>query len=130
MNNPKTLKVVIVILLVALFTSLGFLARGLWRDYFWKMEVYGLAGYEGTERAMHDFRNGKLRLFVIAGERGDDKFSGTNDGPFQVWFPQYYTGLYPMRYSFEQQVEFYNRKMRYMHEHPEKFLSSTNINKP
>ncbi len=130
MNNPKTLKVVIAVLVVALFTSLGFLARALWRDSWWKMEVYGLAGYEGSTRALHDFRDGKLRLFVIAGERSNDKFSGTNDGPFQVWYPQYYTELYPMRYSIEQQVEFYNRKMRYMHEHPEKFLTTTNIIKP
>jgi hypothetical protein len=130
MNNPTALKVVIAVLIVALFTSLSFLVYGHWQDFMWQEEVYGLAGYEGSTRALHDFQNDKLRLFVIAGERSDDKFSGTNDGPFQVWYPQYYPEVYPMRYSTEREVEFYNRKMRYMHEHPEKFLTATNIIKP
>jgi hypothetical protein len=126
MNNPKALKIFCAVLIAALFTSLGFLAHAVWQNYWWKEEVYGLAGYMGSERALHDFRDGKLRLFVISGQRDDDKYSGTNDGPYQIWFPQYYTIVYPMRYSMEQQVEFYNQKMRYMHEHPDKFLETTN----
>ena len=129
MNNLKVLKIFSAILIVALCTSLGFLLHALLLNMMWKEEVHGLAGYEGSTRAEHDFRNGKLRLFVLAGERNDDKFSGTNDGPFQVWFPQYYPEFYPMRYSEEQQVEFYNRKMRYMHQHPGKFLDATNSTK-
>ncbi len=35
-----------------------------------------------------------------------------------------------MRYSIEQEVQFYNRKMRYMQEHPDKFLTSTNRANP
>jgi hypothetical protein len=129
MSIPTSLKVFIIALIIALFTSLGFLAHAVWLNVWWKEEVYVLAGYEGGTRALHDYQNGKLRLFKISGERDADKFSGTNDGPFQVWFPQYYTVVYPMRYSKEQEVEFYNRKMRYMHEHPEKFLTTTNANK-
>jgi hypothetical protein len=129
MNNPKSIKIFSAILIVALVTTLSFLIHAVLLNIMWKDEVYGLAGYEGSTRAEHDFRNGKLRLFVIAGERDDDKFSGTNDGPFQVWFPQYYPEFYPMRYSEEQRVEFYNRKMRYMQLHPEKFLDATNSTK-
>jgi hypothetical protein len=125
MNDPTALKVVISIFVVAFLTSLGFLVHARSQDFWWREEVYGLAGYMGSERALHDFRDGKLRLFVIAGERDDDQFSGTNDGPFQVWFPQYYPAVYQMRYATEQEVEFYNGKMRYMHEHPEKFLTNT-----
>jgi hypothetical protein len=123
---PTALKICIAGLILSLCTSLGFLAHAVLLNWWWEAEVYGLAGYQGTERAMEDFRDGKLRLFVVAGERDDDKFSGTNDGPFQIWFPQYYATPYPMRYSVEQEVEFYNRKMRYMYEHPDKFLTSTN----
>lgn len=129
-NNPTALKVVIAVLVVTLLTSLGFLVYARSQVFWWQEQVYGLAGYEGSTRALHDFQNGKLRLFVIAGERDHDEFSGTNDGPFQIWFPQYYTAIYPMRYSMEQEVEFYNGKMRYMHEHPDKFLTTTNVIKP
>jgi hypothetical protein len=96
----------------------------------WEMQVYGLAGYEGSTRARQDFQAGKLRLFVLAGERSDDKFSGTNDGPFEVWYPQFYPQYYPFRYSTEQMVKFYNDKMRYMHRYPEKFVSATNTTTP
>lgn len=125
-NNPKILKIAIAIIVVALFTSLGFLARALWLNSVWKAEVNALAGYEGGERASPDYRDGKLRLFVISGERDDDKFSGTNDGLFEIWFPQYYPKLYPLRYSEEEMVEAYNNRMKSMNEHLEKFQATTN----
>jgi uncharacterized membrane protein len=130
LNRPTALKTVIVLLILALGASLGWLVYTRSQIGWWEMEVYGLAGFEGSERALHDFQNGKVRLFVIARERDHDEFSGTNNGPFQIWFPQYYTALYPMRYSIEREVEFYNRKMRYMHEHPDRFLTSTNQANP
>jgi hypothetical protein len=126
MNNPKALKIVITVLAVALLTSLGFLAHALSQIWWWKQEVWGLDGQVAAYRALYDFGAGRLRLFMISGERSDDKFSGTNDGPFQIWFPQYYTAIYPMRYSIEQQVRFYDDKMRYMQQHPERFLTTTN----
>jgi hypothetical protein len=133
MNNPRTLKVAILVLIVALFTSLGFLAHALWRNsmweqqmFLWEQQVYGLAGYEGGTRALHDFRAGKLRLYVISGERDHEKYSGTNDGPFEVWYPQYFPEYYAFRYPVEVKVSFYNDKMRYMHDHSDKFLTITN----
>ena len=90
------------------------------------MEVQTLADYEGATRAGHDFRTGRLRLFAIAGERNEDKFSGSNDGPFEIWNPQHYPEYYPFRYSTEVMVTNYNGRMRYLHEHPEKALESTN----
>ena len=126
MNNPKALKIVIAVLVIALITSLGFLAHAFSQIWWWKQEVWGLDGQVAAYRALDDFGAGKFRLFVISGERSDDKFSGTNDGPFQIWFPQYYTEIYPMRYSIEQQVRFYDDKMRYMQQHPERFLTTTN----
>jgi hypothetical protein len=45
MNNPRALKIVIAVLTIALLTSLGFLGRALWRNYWWKQEAYGLVGW-------------------------------------------------------------------------------------
>lgn len=127
MNSPTALKILAAILALALITSLGFLGRALWRNYWWEQEVYGLMGLVASKRAMEDFRQGRLRLLVMAGENERLRYSGTNDGPFEVWIPQFYPSLgYPHRFSTEQKVEFYNRKMRYMHEHPEKFVTKTN----
>ena len=127
---PRPLGVFVAILIVALLTSLGFLARALFENYVWKMEVENLAWYRGVTHARRDFEAGRLRLFVIAGERRGDVFSGTNDGPFGVWFPQYSPDAYPMRYSTEQLVEAYNQRMRYMQAHPERYLPGTNAVTP
>lgn len=123
----KTSKVLVALLIIALITSLGFLGHALWRNFWWKQEAYGLAGMVATEQAMEDFQQGRLRLRVIQGENERLRYSGSNDGPFEIWIVQFYPSLgYPHHYSTEQQVEFYNRKMRYMHEHPEKFIALTN----
>ncbi len=128
MNNPSALKVVIAALTVALLSSLGFLGRALWRNHFWEQEAYGLSGTVATVKAMEDFQLGRLRLRAIQGENERLRYSGSNDGPFEIWIPQFYPSLgYPHRVSTELQVEFYNRKMRYMHDHPEKFGAATNI---
>lgn len=126
MKNSIALKVIIVILTVALVASLGFLVHIYRQDHWWRLQVSGLAGQKGMTRALQDFQDGRLRLFVIAGARDDDTFSGTNDGPFQVWFARYNPRTYPLRYSQEQEVEFYNWKMRTMHENPDKSVITTN----
>jgi hypothetical protein len=119
-------KIVIGVLAVGLLISLGFLTYARFQNELWEEMVYGLAGYKGSMQALRDFRAGKLRVFVIAGENEKDRFSGTNDGPFEVWIPQYYPTFYPFRFSTEQEVAFYNRKMRYMHEHPAEFAATSN----
>jgi hypothetical protein len=116
---------------LAFTVAAGLLGYELWQNLMWKMQVETLAGYEGVTRARHDLSAGRLRMFVIAGERGDDKYSGTNDGVFEVWYPQYYPQYYPFRYSAEQMVRSYNEKIRYLYDHPEKPLTITNnITKP
>ncbi|MBN9693942.1 MAG: hypothetical protein J0M24_27175 [Verrucomicrobia bacterium] len=128
MRELKILVALLVLtLVIALITSLGFLGRALWRNYWWEQEVYGLTGMVATTQAMEDFRHGKLRLRAIQGENDEPRYSGSNDGPFEIWIVQYYPSLpYPHHYSTEQQVEFYNRKMRHMHKHPENFVDQTN----
>ena len=127
MNNPRALKFVIAILAVALVSALVFLGRALWRNYWWEQEAYGLAGMVASNQAMEDFRQGRLRLRVLQGENEHLRYTGSNDGPFEIWTPSFFPSLgYPHRFSTEQQVQFYNRKMRYMHGHPEKFAAATN----
>ena len=123
----KAPKILVAVLVIALITSLGLLGRALWRNYWWEQESYGLAGMVASKQAMEDFRQGRLRLRVLQGENKQLRYSGSNDGPFEIWIPHFYPSLgYPHRFSTVQQVEFYNRKMRYMHEHPEKFGAQTN----
>ena len=126
MNNPKALKVVITVLVVAFLTSLVFLAAALWQDFWWKKAVSGLACYEGAERAKHDFHDSKIRFFVIAGDHEDEIYSGTNDGPFQIWFPQYFRKPYSLRYSAEQMVWAYNEEMRIDQNFAAKSVAPTN----
>ena len=123
----KAPKILVALLVIALITSLGFLGRALWRNHWWEQEAYGLVGMVATKQAMEDFQQGRLRLRVIQGENERLRYSGSNDGPFEIWIVQFYPSLgYPHRFSTEQQVEFYNRKMRYMQEHPDKFAAATN----
>jgi hypothetical protein len=63
---------------------------------------------------------------LISGGRSDDKFSGTNDGPFEIWFPQYFPEIRSFRYAEETMVTEYNDRMRYMHDHPERYPVGTN----
>jgi hypothetical protein len=126
MNNPKALKMVIAVLVVALLVSFHFLMRAFSDNFAWKQCIELSAPADGAMFAHLDFQSDKLRLYMISGERSDDKYSGTNDGPFEIWFPQYSASPYPMRYRVEQWVAGYNRSMRYRHEHPDKFLTTTN----
>jgi hypothetical protein len=128
-NNPRSLQIFIGVLVLALCISLAFLARALLQNLEGRLEVQILAVVEGATRARHDFQSGRLRLFVISGERSEDKPSGTNDGPFEVWFPYYIVGnpeVPAFRYAEETKVRAYNDMMRYMHEHPAPHPTSTN----
>jgi hypothetical protein len=93
----------------------------------WRDQVYGAKGALASRQALDDFQHGRLRLFQLRGESEAAKYTGTNDGPFEVWIAQFYPSLGPAhRYASEQFIEFYNRKMRYMQTHPERFRG-TNV---
>ena len=88
----------------------------------WVIQVDGLAKFAGTTSAKNDFEAGKLRLFAFSGERAIDTFSGTNNGPYEIWYSQYFTRdlrYQPFRYSKEQMVKGYNEKMKALYEQPE-----------
>ncbi|HUG69511.1 MAG TPA: hypothetical protein VMM76_17300 [Pirellulaceae bacterium] len=125
MEQRTTSRIRTVLLSVSLIVALAFIGHGLWRNWLWQQEVFGLVGYYGTVRAEHDFKNGQLRLFELDGEQQDDVSTGRSEGPFEIWNPQYLPVLgYPHRYATEQMVGFYNRRMRNMHAHPEQFPTS------
>jgi hypothetical protein len=113
-DNPRTLKIVISLFTIALVTSLGFLVNSqLWQNSNLKGEVHALANVEGYEEADKDFQAGKLKVFVISGKCSEDKFSGTNDGPFEIWIAAYYPSLpSPFDFTIERKIEAYNLHMR------------------
>jgi hypothetical protein len=110
---------------VSLLCSLLLTAWSYWQIYGiggWRDEVYGLEGMVASGRALNDFHHGHLRLYRLGGRSETAKYTGTNDGPFEVWIPQFYPSFgRAERYSTEQFIEFYNRKMHYMHSHPDRF---------
>jgi hypothetical protein len=124
--KPRALYAIIGFLLVVLLGSAVLMACCYWQVYGiggWRDQLFASEGAVASRRALDDFRTGHLRLYTLGSESEQAKFTGTNDGPFEIWIPQFYPSLgVAERYSKEQFVEFYNRKMKYMHEHPEKFL--------
>jgi len=88
----------------------------------WRDEVHGLSGANAAQQAMADFRQSKHRLYIFGPANDRRRFTGSNNGPFEIWMPAYHPKLGSAhRYSTEQFVEFYNRKMLYMHSHSNKF---------
>jgi hypothetical protein len=131
MNNPKILKLVIALLVVALLTSLFFWHRARRENSRWQWQVMELGAYKGSARAIHDFQAGQLRLFALGGGSDSDRYSGTNDGAFEVWIPQYYPPLgSPHRFAMERWIAIYNHQMQSMHRDPKKYLTTTNTNSP
>lgn len=131
MKKVRTSKFLFGILSVTLLVSLILLGKAYWEIYHftgWKQEVWALSGYGATMQALADFKKGNLRLLKIEGENDKLKFSGQREGPFEIWLVQYLPILGKVhKYSQERYVDSYNRKMRYMYEHPDKF--QTNIDK-
>jgi hypothetical protein len=122
-------KVLIALLGGCVLGCAALVAWGYWQVYGpggWRDQVYGSTGALASRQALDDFRQGRLRLYQLAGESNAAKYTGTNEGPFEVWVADFYPSLgRAHRYAKEQFVEFYNRKMRYMHEHPERFQESS-----
>jgi hypothetical protein len=114
-------------LLIALVACAGFLVYHLRQNKLWKEEVSGLAAYQGVVRAKEDFQSGKLQLFVVVDERRGETFSGSNDGPFRVMPFSSHPFDYPSRLGAAKLVESYNRKMRSLHDHPERYIAGTNV---
>jgi len=134
MNNSGKARITVGALAITIIVLIGLLVHSLIqmaesKDQIGdlKEQVYTFGSQVGEMQASRDFRDGKLRLYVIEGERPFERYSGTNDGPFEVWFPandRIYVGHFG--YAVEVMVSAYNDRMRYMQRHPTKFLNTTN----
>ena len=124
--KPRAFYIITGLLVVVLLGSAVLIAWGYWQIYGiggWRDQLYASEGAVASRRALDDFRDGHLRLYTLGGESEKAKYTGTNDGPFEIWIPNFYPSFgHAHRYSREQFIEFYNRKMKYMHEHPDEFL--------
>jgi hypothetical protein len=124
--KPPASYFVVGLLVVVLLGSAVLIGWGYWQIYGiggWRDQLYASEGAVASSRALDDFRDGHLRLYTLGGEAEKATYTGTNNGPFEIWIPCFYPSLgRAHRYSTEQFIEFYNGKMKYMHEHPDKFL--------
>jgi hypothetical protein len=130
MNNPKSLKLIIAVLTIALFASLGFIRYAMLQIDEWKNQLRGEAQVRGLQAAESDYQAGKHRLYVIAGISDQIKYSGTNDGPYEIWNPPWEPEPYTVRFVIETKWAAYNEHMRNMVEHHWEILPATNIPAP
>jgi hypothetical protein len=123
--NIQAKSTVLVVLIGSLLVSLYATGWAFWQIYWiggWRDQVYGLIGRSATVRAMDDFKQGHLRIYVFGGDNELHRYTGTNEGPFEIWIPPFSSEFAsPERYATEQFIIFYNRKMRYMHTRPDRF---------
>lgn len=130
--NISTL--LIIFLVAFLLTSLGFLGKVYWEvygEFGWKAELRARTCYLAVRDAEADFNKGKRILFKVQGYNSIQKFSGEKKGDFEVWLILYCPTLGKVHmYSQEQYVEFYNRRMNYMHSHPKLQTNIESSNKP
>lgn len=114
---------------VLLIGSIVLNAWAVWQIYGiygWRDAVFGAVSMNATLQALDDFEKGHLRLYVLDGESEERQFTGRKEGVFEVWRPQFYPMLGRAHtYATQQFVQYYNRKMRYMHSHPDQFRRKT-----
>jgi hypothetical protein len=108
MRSSKAIRIAVALLSLGLICAVGFLVHAVRQNAAWEANIHELAGYKGVHRAMTDFDAGRLRIYVLSGRNLEDKFTGTNEGPFEVWishcFPE---EPYPARFALEKGVSSY-----------------------
>jgi hypothetical protein len=125
--NSSTSRVAIVTLVVAFVVAAGFWGYEVWQNQQWKSLVHAYAASQGNTRATQDFLDGKLQLYVMDEPEGYGKHHATNDeGPFQIVSVSYNPNMFQHRYTSEVFIEAYNKRMRSLHEHPERSIIRTN----
>ena len=121
MKKHNILGTVIVLLVVSNFLSISlFLVHIKKSNYFWKIEMNGIASYAGTLQAVNDYKKGNFRLYKLL--EGDQKqFLEKGEGNLEVWSWPYHKELgWRDKYTQDRFVEAYNRKMANMLETSEK----------
>src|ERR1041385_4849316 len=132
--NTRTLYIGLIVTVGGFLCSLLLSGWSWWQIYGlggWRDEVNIFVGTQATQQAMDDFREGHIRLYTLSGENEASRSTGRRDGAFEVWTYPFAPALgHAHRYAKEQFIEFYNRKMRYMHSHPDKFTMQQRNSKP
>ena len=124
-ENALKYKVLTIVLLVANLVTAGMLIHARWQNHQWEDRMYGMAGYASALQCSADFRAGRFRVFEVT-ERGDLKYTGKKDGPFEVWTRPYYPILgHPSRFTEDSFAKSYNDLARYKYR-----TMLTNVNNP
>jgi hypothetical protein len=110
------------LLILSLMGNLVMIGRSWLLNFQWETEMEVMAGYAAAIQARADFENGVRRQYELSLD-GKTEYLHRNDGAFEVWSYAYYPILGHGHVFGEQRyVEVYNSKMRYMYQHPERFL--------
>jgi len=123
MESPKTLKIAVTVLGVALLVSLGCLFWMVRQIHVWRDTVDTVAEQAGGQWALACFRADKLMVYQMdvgaAETNGMPIFSGRRDGPFEVWlYPDYTELSMQARYGQRKVIEAFDAEMRSMYKHP------------
>ncbi|MBW2647267.1 MAG: hypothetical protein JRE23_14050 [Deltaproteobacteria bacterium] len=123
----KYINKILLILCCIFFVIFCFLLR---RNHQWKDELSLMSRYAGTLEALNDYKKGNLRIYKIIYD-GKREFSGKKEGVFEVWYEPCYLILgKPHIFQTKVFTTAYNSKMKYMHQHPERFsISMDNTSK-
>ena len=84
-----------------------------------------VASQAGVASASLDFRKGNMVLWVFEGTDINVHYSGRHDGPFEVWVDAYHPdNPWPVEYARRKVAEVHNERLRYMYDHPDKFIAN------
>ena len=121
-DTLKKLKITVVLFGVVLVAMLVTLAWALLQNYWWRCSVDLIADEAGASWAMSTFRRGQLVIWEINPTNDFPRSSGRRAGPFEIWLDEYQAEMpAAWHYAERRKIEAYNRQMRYMYEHPERF---------
>ena len=120
--RPVRPRFLLVLFLVLTNITTGILLiRFWWENRLAEDSAFGFAAYAGAMQAHADYRNGVLRQYELIAD-SHTGFTGQRDGPFEVWGWNFYPSLGRIdRIANEAFVEVYDKKMKFMQQHPEQF---------
>ena len=132
MNSPKTLRIAVTVLCIALVVTLGVLIWAFWQLHIWREAVDTVADEAGSEWATISIRGDHFMIYElsvgVAETNGMPEFSGRRDGPFEVWLAPDYTDLAaPFRYAQRKEIEAFNSHMRFLYKHPQFYRKESGV---
>ena len=122
MKMERKPKLIVWSLSIALLCAVAALAYVSFQNFWWRKCTEYYADRDGGGDAVSTFQRGHLLLRMIEGENDNYRFSGRKEGPFEIWLVEYHSDM-PAAWHYAQRrnAEEFNRQMRYMHDHPDRF---------